>query len=38
MSKKLIMGVLVGMGMLATSLSAAASDNLFKNYVLWCSA
>lgn len=33
MSKKLIMGVLVGMGMLATSLSAAAADNLFKNYV-----
>ncbi len=33
MGKKLIMGVLVGMGMLASSLSATASDNLFKNYV-----
>lgn len=33
MSKKWIVGVVAGLGMLASSLSAVATDNLFKNYV-----
>ncbi|MFT0476001.1 hypothetical protein ACMSI6_19040 [Pseudomonas antarctica] len=33
MSKKWVVGVVAGVGMLASSLSAVAADNLFKNYV-----
>lgn len=33
MNKKLIVGVFVGLGVMLSSMSANAADNLFKNYV-----